>query len=86
MRGTPIKTGLTRSNYRVNRTGPLEVEVSNATSYYMMVEEDTRPHVIAVQNARVLTNGTEFFGRRVNHPGTRGKHMLRDALVQGINS
>lgn len=32
----------------------------------------TDAHKISVRTARVLTNGTEFFGTEVDHPGTEG--------------
>lgn len=43
-------------------------------------EEDTRAHVIKAKNASVLTDGTQFFGPVVNHPGTTGSHAGRRAV------
>lgn len=54
-------------------------EISNDTSYADDVEFGTAAHEISVNSAPVLTNGTEFFGKTVQHPGTDPQPMLRPA-------
>lgn len=58
----------------------------------VFAEEGTKPHIIRARNGRVLrfpgTNG--FSGKTihvalVHHPGTRGKHTLRNALQDVIS-
>jgi hypothetical protein len=56
-------------------------------SYALFVEEDTEPHEIAAKNAGALAfdwpagpTGGMFFAASVHHPGTRGKHFLKDSL------
>lgn len=39
--------------------------------YEYFVANGTAPHIITVKNAKVLTNGTKFFGKSVNHPGIK---------------
>jgi hypothetical protein len=59
----------------------------NRESYALFVEEDTPPHEIAAKNASTLAfdwpagpTGGMFFGVSVHHPGTTGKHYLKDSL------
>jgi hypothetical protein len=40
----------------------------------------TRPHKIRVKRASVLTDGENFFGTEVNHPGTKANRWLERAL------
>lgn len=50
------------------------------------VEEDTAPHLIRPRRAKVLrfvSGGRVIFARQVRHPGTRGRHMLRDGVAAG---
>lgn len=82
-RTTPRKTGRTASSYRTFRSGETEVTVRNHTPYFVFTELPTRPHEIRVVEASVLTNGSEFFGRKVQHPGTKGSFALTRALTQG---
>ena len=63
-----------------------EVEIRNTDPIAIYVEEDTSPHLIVAKRARFLRfpMGTTFMYRRaVNHPGTQGQHMLRDAMAAG---
>ena len=50
------------------------------------VEFGTRPHVITIKSARVLTDRKTFFGTRVNHPGTKAQPFVRPAIDQNINN
>lgn len=45
-----------------------------------LLETGTRPHKIVAINSRVLTDGENFFGKEVNHPGTRAYNFYRNAL------
>ena len=54
-------------------------------SYAIFVEEDTQAHDIFPVNARVLAftgKDGQAFAQVVHHPGTKGKHFLRDALKE----
>lgn len=48
------------------------------------MEQGTAPHTIRVRNARVLTDGAQFFGTQVNHPGTRPYRYLARAASLGF--
>lgn len=50
------------------------------------VEFGTRPHTIAVRNARVLSDGKDVFGTIVNHPGTQAQPFMRPAGDQNITN
>lgn len=87
-RRTPVRTGrLRRSvNGRIDTRG--DVVKGTLTvgmpSYARFVEEGTRPHVIRPRRARALAftvGGRTVIVRRVNHPGTKGAHMLRDGMA-----
>lgn len=54
-------------------------EITNDTSYAPHVEWGTASHEITVNTAPVLTNGTDFFGKKVNHPGTDPQPYFRPA-------
>ena len=66
-----------------------QVDKNNATigtnlDYAPHVEFGTRPHTITVRNASVLTNGKSFFGKTVNHPGTKAQPFLLPALLKNV--
>lgn len=52
----------------------------------LYVEFGTRPHSIDVRSASVLTNGSQFFGRHVDHPGTDAQPFLRPALDAALRA
>lgn len=59
---------------------------SRRAPYALFVEEDTKAHVIRARKKTFLrfvgAGGTVRFARSVNHPGTTGKHFMRDARDQ----
>jgi hypothetical protein len=53
--------------------------------YAVFAEEGTRAHTIEARRAKVLrfvVAGERRFVRRVNHPGTKATHFMRDARDQ----
>jgi HK97 gp10 family phage protein len=50
------------------------------------VEFGTRPHIITIKSARVLSDGKDIFGTQVNHPGTPAQPFMRPAMDQNINN
>jgi hypothetical protein len=52
--------------------------------YSKFVEDDTRPHIIRAVNYPYLVwtdeGGVKHRAVRVRHPGTKGKHFMRDAV------
>lgn len=93
----PVRTGKLRSSVRMDRrassgryaaagTPISQYEISANTPYAGYVIFGTRPHVIRVKRARVLTDGKTFFGRQVRHPGTKANNFLQKALDEvGLN-
>lgn len=82
---TPVDTGSLRAGWkiRVERMGKGgKVTVSNETSYARSVEYGTKPHTIRAKSKSVLANRKtgSFFGKTVNHPGTRPNPMLGPAI------
>jgi hypothetical protein len=59
-------------------------------SYALFVEEDTKPHIIegnptlAFQWDHGPSGAGLYFFASVSHPGTRGKHFMRDALPLAV--
>lgn len=89
----PKDTGRLRASIRMDRRSALgqfstrsvpitQYEVSANTPYAGYVIGGTRPHVIRVRRAQVLTDGVNFFGKRVMHPGTKPNDFLTKALQQ----
>jgi hypothetical protein len=65
----------------------IEGRVGSNDPAVLFEEEGTRPHIIRPRNGRVLKfpgtgsfSGKTIFTAIVHHPGTRGKHALRNAL------
>lgn len=56
---------------------------SRRAPYALFVEEDTKAHIIRARRVQflrfVVAGGGVRFARAVNHPGTTGKHFMRDA-------
>jgi hypothetical protein len=83
-RRTPVRTGRLRETLfaRVEGGGVTARGVVGFTADYARpVEEGARPHVIRPRRAKVLrfvVGGRVVFAPIVNHPGSRGAHMLRE--------
>lgn len=90
----PMKTGEFISSIEIEPTkvenntirtmigSDLTVTSLEGTSYNLgqLLETGTRPHKIVAINSRVLTDGENFFGKEVNHPGTPAYNFYRNAL------
>lgn len=92
-REAPVNKGSAGGNLRQSvksgmigaATGKVEV----GADYGIYVEKGTRPHIIMPRTARVLASrqgGTrsggqyQFFGTRVNHPGTRANPFFERGI------
>ncbi len=71
----------------------IQSAVYSTSGYGGYLEVGTEPHVIRVKTAKVLTDGKTFFGKEVNHPGTKphpyfkpalDRNFTRDNLVEAI--
>ena len=57
--------------------------VTSSIHYGGAPERATRPHIIRPRRARVLrfqVGGKTVYARKVNHPGTRARNILRDGV------
>lgn len=83
----PVDTGKLKNSIDVDSSGSantvkITVQVTDAEAdrYGLFNDRGTKPHKIRVKNASVLTDGTTFFGKEVNHPGsTKNKGWWTDA-------
>ena len=58
----------------------LESACYSTSGYGGYLEVGTDPHIITVKTAKVLTDGEDFFGKSVQHPGTDPYPYFRPAL------
>jgi HK97 gp10 family phage protein len=66
-----------RARMQSRLTGVVEV----GAHYGIYVDQGTRPHVIVARGRGLANKRTgQFFGKRVNHPGTRATHFFSDAV------
>jgi hypothetical protein len=48
------------------------------------IEFGTAPHTIAAKNAKVMAYDEDVYGKVVQHPGQRDRHVLRSAVYDNI--
>lgn len=63
------------------RQSSTKYTITANTFYAGFVNNGTVPHTIKIKNASVLTNGTDFFGKEVHHPGTHPYPFMSDTLT-----
>lgn len=80
----PVKDGNLKASID-DELHPGYVLVGTPVDYAPHVEFGTPPHTITIKNAKVLTDGKVFFGKKVNHPGTSPQPYLRPALDENIS-
>jgi hypothetical protein len=57
-------------------------QVKIGSDHWQFIEYGTQPHIIQVQQKRVMTDMNTFFGTRVLHPGTRAYAPVRRATYK----
>ena len=74
--------GTLRQSISSRMTGKARAVVESKAKYSAYVDQGTKPHIIRVRNARVLANRRtgRFFGRVVNHPGTKANPYFSQSL------
>lgn len=82
----PIDTGFMRERTRIGLTaeggdGIYQGEIIVDTDYAAATDTGSRPHTISTRTAKVLTDGVNFFGQTVNHPGTQGTRWFSDGVA-----
>jgi hypothetical protein len=79
------RTGRYKRGIRATLTAPDQLMVEATAPYSAVLELGSRRHPIVARRARFLRfeiDGVVYFRRRVNHPGTRAYHILRDGTYQ----
>ena len=66
---------------RVRKRGKLP---SHASPHW--IEEGTRPHDITARRAKTMMYGEDVYGHKVNHPGQRATHVLRNSVYNNIDA
>ena len=82
----PVDKGVLRANIFFNTPDKRKRRIFTDTRYGAYVELGTGPHEIRVKKAKVLSNGKQFFGTKVMHPGTKAQPFLRPALNKNRNT
>ena len=71
-RDVPVDTGRLLKSIKVEKyTRAATIRVD--APYASFVERGTAAHTIEAKNSSVLTNGKVFFGKKVEHPGTKAQ-------------
>lgn len=86
----PVDTGRLAQAIKedpITSDGPFRVtgSVTSHAPYSVFVHEGTRPHVIRPRNASALrfkAGGETVFASSVNHPGTRARPFLTNAVAR----
>jgi len=76
--------GRLRSSIAVEVGKGASAVIGTNVKYAKCVEFGTKPHIIRVKNAKVLTDGKTFFGKEVHHPGTKPQPFLRPAFITQV--
>lgn len=80
---TPVDTGhLKRSIETEIEHDGKSGQVFTDVEYSTHVEFGTAPHTIEVKDAKVLSDGKQFFGTKVNHPGQQAQPFLFPAFEE----
>jgi HK97 gp10 family phage protein len=79
--------GNLRQNIKSRMQTRLRGLVEATAPYAVFVELGTRPHPIEVVNKKVLANKRtgQFFGKKVQHPGTRPNPFFQRAIQDSKN-
>lgn len=70
--------------YSKSRAKKKGKSVSHANPSWL--EFGTNPHIISVNSAKTLTDGTIDYGKSVQHPGVRGEATLRNSVFDNIDA
>lgn len=79
----PVDSGTLKRSIDVDiANDELSAKVFTNLEYAPHVEFGTAPHKIKVKDASVLSNGSQVFGKEVNHPGTPAQPFLFPAYEE----
>lgn len=82
------RSGQTRRSFAISRPGPLHARISSKSKVATFLDGGTKPHKIVARRAPLLVfywakMGTMFYGKGVNHPGTRAKRFVHIETIIG---
>lgn len=80
----PAQEGKLRQSIKYEMTGTAKGRVYVNSQYGLYVHDGTAPHTIRIVTAKVLANKRtgQFFGKVIQHPGTRANPFLQRAVDQ----
>jgi HK97 gp10 family phage protein len=82
---TPVKSGTLKRSIGVDiAPDEMSAEIGTNEEYAPHVEFGTSPHTITVNQANVLSDGKQIYGKEVKHPGTKAQPFLFPAYEQEI--
>jgi len=78
--------GNLRQNIKVQSVTKTKAVIRSGAKYSLFVEEGTKPHQIRPRVKRALadTRNKLFFGKLVNHPGTKANPYMQRALKKSM--
>lgn len=94
-----VKNRYKRNVKRHKKTGELENSIESEfedfgltaivgsdADHALFIEKGTKAHEIRVRTASVLSDGVDFFGKVVNHPGTKANDGLWRAFKMYVGT
>lgn len=84
------RTGRTRSTFAIRQTGSMSVSVESRDKVARFLDTGTRAHPIVARRAPQLVfywarMGRMFYGKRVNHPGTKATAFIEKERWRGMS-
>ena len=80
MMNSPVDHGLLKSWF-IESIDDSQATIKTPAEYAIYVEEGTPPYVIEPVSAKALYwEGADNPVKRVNHPGIKGQHFVRDSI------
>jgi len=62
--------------------GGMSATIGSTAEHSIFIEFGTRPHIIKSKGNYSLSDGVDYFGKTVNHPGTAANPALRRAFLK----
>ncbi len=82
---TPVKSGTLKRSIGVDlASDEMSAEIGTNLEYAAHVEFGTAPRTISIKDASTLSDGKQFYGKEVKHPGTKEHPFLFPAYEQEI--
>jgi len=84
------QTGATRASFRITRPAALAIQIASTSKVARFLDAGTKAHRIEARRAPQLVffwarMGVMFYGRKVNHPGTKAKRFVHIEAARGLD-